>query len=142
MVAIWVRELDAPGSSTARSQSGLSASHPSGCLTGSPRLAEMLSFKHNFGSSLSLARAALFSWLRGGHGAHRGEVLLLDAFTYGGQGRLHDGPQAAGAHRRAARCVSQQPLRRGATKELHTAMAFLDAVFSTSWLLKLPGNRG
>ena len=69
MVAIGVRELDAPGSWTAWSQSDLSASHSSECLTGSPRLAEKLNFNHFFSSSLSLTRAALFSWLCGGHAA-------------------------------------------------------------------------
>ena len=142
MVAIGVRELDAPSSWTAWSQRDLSAVHSSGCLTGSPRLAEKLNFNHIFSSSLSLTRAALYCWLRGGHGERHAEVLLCDADTYGGQDRQYDGPQAAEDHRRTARCVSLQPLRRGATSELCTAMALLDAVFSTSWLLKLPGNRG
>ena len=142
MVAIWVRELDAPSSSTAWSQSGLAATHSSGCLTGAPWLAEMLNFKHTFSSSLSLTRATLYCWLRDGHGERHAELLLCDASTYDGQGRLYDGPQAAVGHRHAARCVSLQALRRGATKELCTAMALLDTARSTRWLLRLPGNRG
>ena len=95
-----------------------------------------------FTSSMSLTRAALCSWLCGEHGEQHDEVLLFNAANYGGRGWLHDGPQAAGAHLRTARCVSLQPLRRGATKELRTAMDLLDAARSMSWLLKLPGNRG
>ena len=68
-------------------------------------------------------------------------MLLFIAVTYGGRGRLYDGPQDVGGHRRAARCVTLQPLRRGAIKELRTAMALLDAACSTRRLLRLIEDR-